>query len=259
MDEQGGNRRWQLWLGIGISAVCLAAIFLIINPGEIWAALQNANVGYLALSGVGIIGFMLVRAVRWRFMLGNAVSYGAVFHIQNIGYMLTYLLPFRLGDLARAVLIGNVPPVTLPQGISTMVVERVLDLLFIVTLLPFTLSAVPVLPDQVVSAVRIVSVLGLGAMLVLIVAANQRERARRLTKAILDRLVLFDTESWVKRVDDLLAGLNKSHEPTGRPVAHCVERCRLGAHFVCLLHGDAWRQPGTHLGYGRLCRLHCCP
>ena len=136
MNEAQSGKKLQFWLGMLVSVACLAAIFIVIDPREIWLALQDAHLGYLVLSTVGILSFMAIRAVRWRFMLNNTVPWGQVFHIQNIGYMLTYLLPFRLGDLARAVLIGNVPPVTLPQGLSTMVVERVLDLLFIVTLLP---------------------------------------------------------------------------------------------------------------------------
>jgi uncharacterized protein (TIRG00374 family) len=207
MKVESGNRRLQLWVGIVISALCLIAIFLIIDPGEIWRALQNAQPGYLLLGVAGILGFMLVRAVRWRFMLGNVVPLGKVFHIQNIGYMLTFLLPFRLGDVARAIIIGNVPPVTLPQGISTMLVERLLDLLLVLTILPFTLRAVPALPEQVSNAVIALSVVGLAAMVILVIAANQRERARMLTRAILNRLPMFDTERWVKRVDDLLLGL----------------------------------------------------
>ncbi len=207
MSKESGNRRLQLWVGILISALCLVAIFLIIDPGEIWRALQSAQPAYLLLGVAGILGFMAVRAVRWRFMLGNAVPLGKVFHVQNIGYMLTFLLPFRLGDVARAVIIGNVPPVTLPQGISTMLVERLLDLLFVLMLLPFTLRAVPALPEQVSSAVFLLSAVGLTAMIMLVIAANQRERARVLTRAILNRLPMFNTENWVRRVDELLLGL----------------------------------------------------
>ena len=102
----------------------------------------------MGLAILALLAFMILRAVRWRFMLNSGreaagrTPYRQVFHVQNIGYMLNNLLPFRLGDVARAVLIGNVPPVTISQGLSTMVAERVLDLLFMVVLFPFTLAAV---------------------------------------------------------------------------------------------------------------------
>jgi glycosyltransferase 2 family protein len=232
--EASNKKQVQFWLGILISAACLAAIFLFIRPAEILSALRTARYDYLALSAVGVLAFMLLRAVRWRFMLGNRIPWRQVFHIQNIGYMLSMLLPFRIGDVARAVMIGNVPPVTVAQGVSTMVVERVLDLLFILTLLPFTLAGVAHLPPEAQNATRLLGVMGSLAIVVLIVAANQRPLARSLVgwlataviqvtlfllqyvgsrlrqflTGILQRLGLLDQAIWIRRLDEFLEGLN---------------------------------------------------
>jgi glycosyltransferase 2 family protein len=206
---EGDNRKKQLhfWLGIFISAACLAAIFLFIKPADILAALRTARYGYLALSTAGILAFMFVRAVRWRFMLDNQVSWGQVFHIQNIGYMLTMLLPFRIGDVARAVLIGNVPPVSMAQGISTMVIERVLDLLFIVVLLPLTLANVPQLPAEVQTVARLSGTAAVAIIAILVIAANRRPLAMRIATFLLERVDFLDTAVWGRRVDELLGGL----------------------------------------------------
>ncbi len=206
--KSDNNKRLQVWIGIAVSLLCLVAIFLVIEPAEILAALTAADYRYVALSFLGIVLFLVIRAVRWRFMLGNRVPYGQVFHIQNIGYLLTFILPLRLGDVGRAVLIGNVPPVTLPQGLSTMVVERVLDLLFIVTLLPLTIVAVPAVPENLQNAAQAAGLLGLLAMVVLVLAANQRALAGRIAIAILDRIPFLNTAAWVRRLDELLAGLS---------------------------------------------------
>lgn len=208
MVRQSGRKQLQFWLGILVSVACLAAIFLVIEPAKIIAALKVADYRYLALGALGIIAFLIMRAVRWQFMLGNDVSWRKVFHIQNIGYLLTYLLPFRIGDVARAVLIGNVPPITLPQGLSTMVVERVLDLLFIVTLLPFTLVETETLPPQIEAGVRVAGILALLAIAILVIAANQRELALRLLTAVFDRLTFLDTAAWRRRAEEVLAGLD---------------------------------------------------
>jgi glycosyltransferase 2 family protein len=207
MQNGNGKQRRQFWLGMIVSAACLAAIFFFIEPREIVTALQTARYGYLALSALGVVAFLLLRAVRWRFMLNNDAPWRDVFHIQNIGYFLTAILPLRLGDVARAVLIGNVPPITLPRGISTMVVERVLDLLFIVTLLPFTLAGVERLPDWMRNGARVSGIAALGAIVVLIVAANQRPLTRRIATAVLDRLPFLNTAVWTQRLDSLLIGL----------------------------------------------------
>lgn len=202
------GRRVQMGLGMAISVACLILIFIFVDPAELVESMRTAHYGYLALSAAGFAAFLVVRAVRWRFMLKNAVSWRQVFHIQNIGYLLTFILPFRLGDIARAVLIGNVPPITLPQGLSSMVVERVLDLLFIVTLLPFTLAQASRLPASVQTGARISGVAALVGIGVLVIAANQRPRARRLFGAILNRIPFLETAVWVHRADQLLEGLS---------------------------------------------------
>lgn len=207
MESSQKDRR-QLWIGTAVSLLCLIAIFLFIDPRDIIDAFRHANYAYLGLTGLGVLLFMLIRAIRWRFMMGNQVNYGQVFHVQNIGYMLNMYLPFRLGDVARAVLMGSVPPLTISQSISTMVVERVLDMMFVVALLPFTLAYAPTLPPEFRSAALFTGVLAVIAIIVLIVAANQRPFFRRLAAIILDRIPWLNTETWVRRVDDILKGLD---------------------------------------------------
>lgn len=208
MVKETTKNRFQFWLGILFSVACLIAIFILIDPREIMRALREADYRYLVLSTGGIVLFLYLRAIRWRFMLDNAVPYGRVFHIQNIGYLLTYVLPFRLGDVGRAVLIGNVPPVTVAQGISTMVVERVLDLLFIVILLPFTLANVDVLAPVIRDAARVATFLAAMAIVVLILAANFQDRALQLFRLIVVKIRFLDGERWARYFQQLLSGLN---------------------------------------------------
>ena len=207
MQSSVQDRR-QFWIGMGISAISIILILFLVNPSEIAASLRQANLGFIALSGVGILIFMIIRAIRWHFMLGNKVSITQVFHIQNIGYMFNMVLPFRLGDVARAVLIGNAPSMTLARGFSTMVVERILDMMFIVALLPFTLREVVSLPSWMQSGARASGFIALTAIGILIVAANQRPLANRWGTAVLNHISFLHTEQWIGRMNELLDGLN---------------------------------------------------
>lgn len=205
--------RRNIWLGIILSLLCLGAIFFFIEPAEILAAMATADLTYVGLAAIGIVLFLVLRAVRWRFMLSNEVTWSTTFHIQNIGYMLTNILPLRLGDVARAVLIGNVPPITISRGISTMVVERILDMLFIVALFPFTLAYVPFLEPWMQDAARGSGIAAIMGILILIIAANQRPLAGRLATQFFKRIPFLDTETWVGRIDRLLAGLDSLTRP----------------------------------------------
>jgi hypothetical protein len=206
MESSGQNRR-QFWIGLGMSAISVILILLLVEPGEIVTALRQANLSYIGWSAVAIFVFMLIRAIRWRYMLANEISFSQVFHIQNIGYMFNMVLPLRAGDLARAILIGNVPPITLARGLSTMVVERILDMMFIVALLPFTLAEVASLPGWMQEGARASGIVAVAAIGVLIVAANQRSLTTRWGTAVLNRLSFLDTEQWIGRMNELLDGL----------------------------------------------------
>ena len=207
--------RWQLWVGLLVGIACLAAVFIFFaSPREILQILSEVHYGYLALGALGIVMFLVLRAVRWRMMLGHEAPYDQVFHIQNIGYMLTQLLPLRLGDVARAILIGNVPPITIAQGVSTMVVERLLDMLLIVVVLPFTVSGIASLPDWMRSFAIVSGIIAFAGILLLVFAANQRERATRFVDRLLVRFLPFlNRSAWVQRFDRLLAGLRSLSSP----------------------------------------------
>lgn len=197
-----------------VSIACLAAVFVFVSPAEILATVADTRYELWLLAALSLIAFMLLRAVRWRFMLNsglaprNKIPYGTVFHIQNIGYLLSNILPFRLGDVARAVLIGNVPPLTVSRGLSTMVAERVFDLAFIVFLFPFTLSSIDHIPSEVTLVVRGASLTVLAAIIVLIVAANQRVPAMRIASSLLQRIPRINVHTWTRRLNDLLLGLD---------------------------------------------------
>jgi len=232
----------QMWVGILVSVVCLAAIFFFIEPVQIWEALKSANYWYLLLTTLSLIVYLVIRAWRWRFMLQNEVSITPTFHIQNIGYLVNNYLPLRLGDITQAVLIGNVPPITIARGLSSVVMARILDMMFIILLLPFTLSQVETIPEQIQSMTRIVGILVTVAVASLILAANQRPFVQKLSTLILNHIVgignntakwadnklvaskrpffykivrftfgslsKVDAPAWVHRIDDFLVGLS---------------------------------------------------
>ncbi len=214
MNQESKGKRFQFWIGILISVVCLAAILLIIKPGDIWDVLKHANAALLLLAFLGLLLFLVFRAIRWRFMLNggldvqDGIDYLSVFHVQNVGYLVTNILPFRLGDVARAVLIGNIPPASVGQGLSTVLVERVLDMLFIVVLFPFTLASAIDLPQEWRTAVLVAGILSLFAAAIFVAAANLPDVSIRIVAWFCDRIRFLDTERWTAMVRNLLQGLD---------------------------------------------------
>ena len=70
-----------------------------------------------------------LRAVRWRVLLIpiGPVSTGRSYWVATIGYAINNVLPFRVGEFARAFLIRRNPGYPASSTLATIFVERVLD------------------------------------------------------------------------------------------------------------------------------------
>jgi uncharacterized protein (TIRG00374 family) len=112
-----------------------------------WGALRNTLAGanywwllpFLALEVVVI----WTRALRWRLMLEDRLSTARLFWITNIGYLLNNVLPLRLGEVGRVYLVTRRSTVGAMQGLSSVVVERLVDVLCLIALIFLLLPLVP--------------------------------------------------------------------------------------------------------------------
>jgi uncharacterized membrane protein YbhN (UPF0104 family) len=108
--------------GLAISAISLIVIFYFIDFGRLLEAMQHANFAVLALGSFGTLGWLAVRALACRSLLSDQPRYRDVFFAVNEGYLLNNLLPFRLGEVGRAFLLGRKP---LPPSVEPVETEPV--------------------------------------------------------------------------------------------------------------------------------------
>lgn len=78
---------------------------------------------------------MVARARAWQVILHRRASLGRMLAALNQGYLLNNLLPWRLGEIGRAVLLGRRPGLNPPMVLSSIVVERLYDMILAVGLL----------------------------------------------------------------------------------------------------------------------------
>lgn len=118
-----------LVLSLLISILFLYLAFKKVNLKEVGEILLNTNLLYFAFTIlITFIAFFL-RAVRWKILLNPLKKFPLtmVFNATMIGFMCNYTLPARVGELARAYLIGSRGNISKSSAIATIVVERVLD------------------------------------------------------------------------------------------------------------------------------------
>ncbi len=182
-------KKARFWIGIVISLLALVFAFRNVDFGDVWQALSGVNYWLLLVSLVPLISFLVLRSFRWRLLFYPQEG----LHIRNlgaviaIGYLLSNVFPARLGDVARAYLIGDTEPVSRTTAFSTIVAERVLDALcaaagfFIV--LPFA-----DLPQWMVRSGMTVGVAALVAVVIFVVLVRRRGWTLRLLDRILGAL-----------------------------------------------------------------------
>ena len=138
-------RNWRFWAGIAVSGALLALLLVTVDRQHLAAALESADYWYLAPAIALYFVGQWARAWRWRYLLAPVapVPVGRLFVVINIGYMANNVLPFRLGELVRALYLSQrEKAVSAPASIATLSVERLYDGL---TLLAIAAVATPVL------------------------------------------------------------------------------------------------------------------
>jgi hypothetical protein len=200
------KRQWKLWIGLGISAAALALALLGIDVRRVGETLAQGEYAYFFLVAVGMLAYLLARSVRWRLLLGPRVSLARSFWVTNIGYLVSDVLPFRLGDPARAVVIGQSGVLSTTAALSTVVVERVLDMLVVVALLAGVAPFVSGL-DSALSAGLLAGVAALMALVVLLILAFRPDWGRRVLRWVLGRIPGLDVERWMHTLGGLIDGL----------------------------------------------------
>lgn len=209
MAGQGGSsrkRRWQTIVGLVISGGALVLALIGIDIRHVAETLARADYRYLVPAAGAVVAYLLARAVRWRLLLGPQVSLPRSFWVTNIGYLVSNVLPFRLGDPARAVVIGRGGEVSIAAALSTVVVERVLDMLTVVVILgmvaPFVAES-----GEVVSAGIVAGAAAIAAAAVLLLMAFRPQWGRRAVRWALARIPRLNAERCGRAFDGLFDGL----------------------------------------------------
>lgn len=119
------------WLpGTLISIALIAAILYFVDFQTMWNAIRAAD--YRLLAGSAVLSFVWIanRAKVWQTLLRDKPKYMDVLFAEGEGYLLNAFLPFRLGEIGRAFLLSRKSGMTFSEILPTIVIERVVDLVF---------------------------------------------------------------------------------------------------------------------------------
>jgi uncharacterized protein (TIRG00374 family) len=109
------------------------------------------SINYLWLfPAVLLVGFsFFIRAIRWRFILASSHPIGIwpAFHPLMIGFMINCILPGRVGEFARPIILQRKQKIPFATGIATVAAERIFDVAALIIFAVITFAFIEINPQ----------------------------------------------------------------------------------------------------------------
>ncbi|MBN8467468.1 flippase-like domain-containing protein [Corallococcus exiguus] len=156
------------------------------------ASLKAANYAWILPYCVCLTFVHVFRTLRWGALLSGLerIPFRKLNEASGIGFMMLLVLPFRLGEFARPFLIAQRSSIRRSAAMTSVVLERIVDGLFVAAMFRVLLFFVPTETPEVryvkLGAWLMFAVFG-GGLVFLLLGLWQQERTVRLVRATVGR------------------------------------------------------------------------
>lgn len=216
--QRSGRQRWgKHLLGGGITLLCLFVFFRQVNFSDVLDALTNFQWGYLVLGVTSLaIGYAL-RIIRWSMMLratGACTTFGNCSAPFLGSIALNNVLPLRLGDVVRALVFPKSMGITKTTATSSLIVERLIDLMTLLASLAiglFAIQAIAIPEELKTSAVSLAAIGGVVLAMGFLFSGSLARLFAKLAETA------KDTNSGLSRLYKMVAGLLHGFDTMSRP------------------------------------------
>ena len=179
----------KLLLGIGLGIVLIYFSVRGIDFNETLTHLKKVHLGYAGVSLFFIILMQALRSYRWGVILQpmEKISQFTLFAVTSVGFLAIAAIPARIGELARPYLIAKKSSIKMSSALGTIIVERVLDSLAVLTMTVAVLILQD-LPSWMIKSGILFFIVTMLVIVCMIGLILRRERAVKIIDRILRRL-----------------------------------------------------------------------
>jgi len=210
-------RKRTYFIGLVLSLFFLALFLRKIDVREMGEIFKKVNYLYtLPLMGLNLFA-LWVRARRWGLLLRpiQPIPSWTLFRVTAIGFMANNILPARIGEVVRAVLLADRARISKTASLATVVVERLFDGFTVLFLFALVLLIMPFPPERTggftLEAMKSFGVFSFVlysfVFVILLLLRFQNRRSLALLRFFLGRL----PENWSRvlhrHVESFIAGL----------------------------------------------------
>jgi uncharacterized protein (TIRG00374 family) len=208
-------KSWRFWLSCVLSLLCLWLAFHKVPLDHLVQAVVGANLLLLLAAMVAQWLAIVTRSWRWLIVLDRDTGLADAFWALGVGFLFTNVFPLRFGEPARVIVMAERCELPIMRVAASAVVERLLDvatnLLVLILVLPW--MQVPQLMNRAALLFGLLSLIGLGILLLLV---RLGPRSERFVRAVCSRLPLLPVEEIMLHWRELVRGF---HPVTRRRVA----------------------------------------
>jgi uncharacterized protein (TIRG00374 family) len=143
------RKRISLVVGIVVSSIALFLAFRHVPFSDLLAYMATIQYWWVVPSLAVALASFLLRVFRWRIILGSAHRVGMwdAYHPMIIGFMVNCILPGRVGEIVRPLVLRERSGVPVATGLATVGAERVLDMVLLIAMLAWVMATVDVDPN----------------------------------------------------------------------------------------------------------------
>ena len=200
------SNRVRLAAGIVVSLVCTVLVVRGLNWEEALTAISTADLGPALIAVPVLTSGLLFKSLRWQalFYPRTDVNLWRLLDALNIGYLVNNILPARVGELVRPFVVRETGGPPYAWGLSTVIVERVLDVITVVVVTLVVIAFLPV-PNWLAAGALAAGVVAIAGLAALIIAAGNEQAVVRLAARVLRRTP-FASATWLGRLAALIRG-----------------------------------------------------
>lgn len=169
------RKKLKFCLGIILSALLLYASLQMIDFREMYLALSRTNYYWIIVTGISMNLSFLFRGYLSKRILSpiKEIPLSTAFGAVVVGNMANNILPFRLGELARAYFLGRTEQMGISTVLPAILIERLLDIIILVILFALTLPLVP-WEGSIVLKVLLLTIITVGLLVILLFTLKRR-------------------------------------------------------------------------------------
>jgi len=176
-------------------------------------AIKEAKYLYLLPTLFLVISMFLCRAYRWKFLISpvKTMRFKRLFSALMIGTMANNVLPFRIGEIVRAFVIGKTEGVSRSASFASIVVERVIDVftIFIIAAIVLFFYKTPTgtIPIPFKEIGLVICVFIFLFFIITIFLIKKTSKTLKILKKILSPLPLKYSEKLIQIAESFIEGL----------------------------------------------------